>query len=336
MRVPSGTLPLLLVFLLSVVGAAGAHEWRERRMAVDEADHEWTLFENDRSELTVAFVCGMHARELLATRLCREWVATLRASLLGTCQPALRFAFLTAANPEGAHLAASSDRCHRGNARGVDLNRNFAPLPFSDESLPGRGAPPPKNASLDLENPGPWPMSEKETRAIDRALRSLWPVHVLFNVHWGTNALLAPYDAAWQAPPNGRDLLRFARWLAQAPVLGSEETGDEVVCSTGARAMYKSVGTLTDYAHYHLGVPLAYTLEAAFSNEINRQTSDCGRVFGLDGRSDPHWRAWYASKWEHLLRRLCSLSGDDLVALRPMVYPGNASSPDGVQKDRPL
>jgi hypothetical protein len=320
---PGPVLWALFSVVICLVAALPTPPWTERRMVVEEGDHEWTLFETPDSDMTVAFVCGMHGRELLSTRLCREWMRTLRAQ--ARCRPRLRFAFLPEANADGAHLARTSDACHRGNANGVDLNRNFPPTPFASKGPRGNSSQ--QLRVPDPENPGPRPMSERETRSIDRALRTLEPA-VLFNVHWGTNALLAPYDGSWRSPPNARELMRFARWMAQEPLGGREGDDEEAVaCSTGAHALYESVGTLTDHAHHNLGVPLVYTLEAAFSSAEGRRTSDCEAIFGLAGRCEADWKAWYERKWRALVPRLCELTDDDEAALRRMVA-------SRLQKDR--
>lgn len=80
---------------------------------------------------------------------------------------------IVASNPDGARAG------RRGNARGVDLNRNF-PYRWREQEPPGSGY-----------YQGPRPASEPETRALMRLIRKLEPaLTIWYHQPWGQ--VLAP------------------------------------------------------------------------------------------------------------------------------------------------
>jgi hypothetical protein len=250
----------------------------------------------------VVFVCGLHGRELQASELCERWLREIHDE--SGC-PLFEVVFLLDTNPQGALRALLGDPCYRGNGAGVDLNRNFPPI--SNASYGDR------EPDTRDEYPGPHPLSEPESQAIANELNRLRP-DLLFAVHWGTNAVLAPYDGTYESPINLRDHFRLAHWLTRYP-LSDPDSDAEVAISTGARGMYRSVGTLTDYAYDALGVPLVFTIEAALSSSLARKTNSCRQLF----RERPvDWEVWYNQHWAHLIRRLCRIRDQDHAELLRM------------------
>jgi len=241
--------------------------------------------------LRVMVVCGLHPREVVSPALCARW-----AALLAETPPArVRFVLATVQH------SFPADPCWRGNARGVDLNRNWPHIPMSTAS------------SVQLLNAAAAPAGEAETQALDAALREHAP-DILLAVHSGTNAVLTPYDSCDATPANWPDLLRLGRWLVAGGVCPQ--------CSVDAaprHLQYEASGTLTDYALHVLGVPLVLTLEV-----YENATAVAALVRSKDAPLDaalcralfvPPSMERVLAPWDEALRRLAQPSDDDYVEL---------------------
>ncbi len=141
---------------------------------------------------------GIHGEE-------GETTVALSRALRHLPEPSPHCAVVLAANPDGLV------RGTRGNARGVDLNRNFPTRDWSPEPVFHR-------STLDDErdvvlSPGDSPGSEPETRALMDLIRELEPETVV-----ALHAPLACIDDAEQGP--------LAHWLA-------EKTGMPLVPDVG-------------------------------------------------------------------------------------------------------
>jgi protein MpaA len=124
-----------------------------------------------------------------------ETAFALSRALRQTAEPSPHCAVVLAANPDGVIRAT------RGNARGVDLNRNFPTADWRPEPVAHR-------STLDdpqdvLLSPGAAPGSEPETRALIGLIEDLAPGTVI-----ALHAPLACIDDANQSP--------LGRWLAHA------------------------------------------------------------------------------------------------------------------------
>jgi hypothetical protein len=282
--------PLLRLAVLFAVGvvfvAAGVRA--ALAASASRAPHlDVKKFEKGAASLRATVVCGLHPRERVATALCTRWAAQLQRRY-HSMPRALNLTLITIVHRD----SALADECRRGNWRGVDLNRDW-PAPHSCGYVPeGR-------------------ISQAETRALYEVLYSNVP-DILLSVHSGTLAALVPYDCGSAAKPaNYADQLRFAHWLTDSRVpIGQAEQ----ILS------YRAYGTLSDFAHSHLGVPLVTALE------IYEFAGD-ERALPLGDECRPEWfspatanelEAVLAS-WDSALDKLLTLAdSDDAHTLRQM------------------
>lgn len=138
---------LICCLLWSLAGTATADERETIGRSLQGRPIVATVSGNADAPLRVLVVGCVHGDEPAGVRIARRLIAsaTPRRTALWVV-PSL--------NPDG--LAAGT----RGNARGVDLNRNF---PFDWRPLDG------------LEYSGPRPLSEPESRAAARLIRRIRP-----------------------------------------------------------------------------------------------------------------------------------------------------------------
>lgn len=159
---------------------------------------------------TTFVVAGIHAMEHVGVATA---VALLeRAAALGSPWRSQRLVVVPMANPDGfrqveSDLIGGARRFRRANARGVDLNRNFAA--FWDDNyylnrLLGR-----------IFSPGEGPLSEPETRAIDQLLASERPAYAV-SLHAFGEWIFTPYAGSRRPPPDHDRLVQIASAMAAA------------------------------------------------------------------------------------------------------------------------
>ena len=117
-----------------------------------------------KSECKLLVMAGIHGEEPETTFL-------LSRVLRAFDEPFDSIAFILCANPDGVALGT------RGNANGVDLNRNFKTQNFSTEKVGSRSI---LEAPRDtLLSPGAFAESEPETQALVALIETLNPASVL-------------------------------------------------------------------------------------------------------------------------------------------------------------
>lgn len=147
---------------------------------------------------TLLIHAGIHGEE-------GETTVALSRALRALAEPSPHCAVVLAANPDG--LARGT----RGNANGVDLNRNFPTRDWSGEPVRHRST---LDAPREVElSPGAAPGSEPETRALIALIDELEPAAVI-----ALHAPLACIDHAGSSP--------LAAWIA-------ERTGLPLVADVG-------------------------------------------------------------------------------------------------------
>jgi len=157
---------------------------------------------------TVFVLAGLHAMEHVgpATAL-----SLLRRAAEGAAPwSARRLVVVPVANPDGfcaveAMLARGGRGFVRANARGVDLNRNFA-IGWDDRYYLNRLLRP-------LFAPGAAPLSEPETRAIDQLVAVERPTYAA-SLHAFGELIYYPYAGSTDAPPDADRLAAVGRAMA--------------------------------------------------------------------------------------------------------------------------
>lgn len=193
---------------------------------------------------TILLVGGVHGDEpegVILAQECLNWLKTqtqLKNWLLIPCL-----------NIDGFNQKT------RGNAQGVDLNRNY----------------PSKNWSADYEqaryNPGPSPASENETQAVVELIKSFKPRLIIHCHSWQPCIVLSgPMD------------------LIEAQYL-SESTGYKIVPDIG----YPTPGSLSSYGWYDQKIPIICTEEQEHSDLKQtwpRFSTGLKKVFELNQDTD--------------------------------------------------
>jgi protein MpaA len=174
---------------------------------------------------TLLLFAGIHGEE-------PETTFALSRALRQLAEPSPHCAVVLAANPDGLI------RGTRGNAHGVELNRNFPTSDWQPNPVPHRSTlDDPRDVLL---SPGATPGSEPETQALIRLIEELKPGAVI-SIH----APLACIDDANASP--------LGRWLA-------DRTGLPFVQDVG----YPTPGSFGTWGKEH-GVPVI-TYEFAMTN----------------------------------------------------------------------
>lgn len=179
---------------------------------------EYPPLKNKRPKGRVLLVGGSHGDELASISVVFKWMQTLKKHHSGL----FHWHVIPLMNPDGALIKQQT----RGNANGVDLNRNFLTPGAQDQALQYWIERTHRN---ERRYPGDKPLSEPETRWLKQEIEQFQP-DVIISVH--APFRLIDYDA-----PN----------RSNAP----ERIG----------YLYKNLmgtypGSLGNYAGIHLGIPV--------------------------------------------------------------------------------
>lgn len=225
----------------------------------------------DEKTWHVLVVCGQHGRELVTSEICLD----LLYELMYSRGEGVVWHIIPVMNKVGRTQAENVQKngCWRGNANGVDLNRNF-PSWVSDEYRAKVRERIERN--LQDTNPGPFPGSEIETQAIMQILTDdEIRVDMVVNVHSGTETVGIPYDCCAQDRHPLYHQMVSAAQAAKRPMYEDPGEADEEArqkirrwlenLSVGQAShrtiLYESIGSLVDYAVGVARVPVGYTIE---------------------------------------------------------------------------
>jgi len=217
-----------------------------------------TVGESPGRRLRALILFGEHAREAITSEVALRVASALAGDAVGGDDPlrsraaALRsrveFALMPLVNVRGRRLFEGGDFCRRGNARNVDLNRNWR--------TPGWGGHETEHALHDC-NPGPAPFSEPESRAVAAWART-WRPDVFLCVHSGQLKLLTPLAHSFALPPHHEGHERVIRALnlrLRQPMPWSR------VGRASAGVGYVSRGTSLDWFYLSLNASAAFAFE---------------------------------------------------------------------------
>jgi carboxypeptidase T len=218
-------------------------------------------YEFGRADGPVVLLTGLvHAVELIGSVALLDFVRDAvhsRAALLRDA----RLVVLPILNPDSLHandarIAGGRRAFRRGNARGVDLNRNFPRIAPASSPSP-RGALSLFSGSRFRLSPyygGAHPFSEPETRAVRDVAREVKPV-VSIGFHSFGNLLLYPWGFTSKPNPRARAYERIGADFRRA-----QPRSRYAVMQ--ARDLYATSGDMDDWLDAELGT-LAFTLEVS-------------------------------------------------------------------------
>lgn len=226
-----------------------------------------------QSPIKLMFICGLHGREYATVSLCES----IHERLTRINDSRYQWLVIPEANPDGISIARDQGKsCHRGNSKGVDLNRNWPRIRDNIHDYWGE-------LKTWEVNPGSKPFSEYETTYLSKQIEQFAP-SLLFDIHTGDCGMLSPYQSIPQIPKNHREHMQISRWL-----LDEQLNFNLQQCKRGAgiTTLYQAVGTMIDYAYEILKVPIVFTLETFITEDANLRykptanltNAECQKVF---------------------------------------------------------
>jgi hypothetical protein len=246
-----------------------------------------TYDEGEATEATsrVLIDFGEHGREVITTEVGMAFLSALaspaaRASILSKFSvPAYVSSDLEEIlsrtiikvipmeNTNGRTLVEHGKLCERKNGRGVDPNRNWG-VDWGK-----------KEADYDPseEYPGKFPFSEPEAQLL-REIASAFKPDVFLNIHSGMEAMFVPWDHRLDIDYG----VNVNATLDMLNEINSKFCREACAVGSGGKQVgYLAHGTVTDYMHEVLGVPISSTWE--IYGDLNADFEDCWRMFNPIG-----------------------------------------------------
>ncbi len=238
-----------------------------------------------RGAPTILVVGGLHAMEHVGTLAALTLAERVAAGAASPAWRGRRLVVAPLANPDGFRAvqrarAAGSRRFMRANARGVDLNRNFA-AHWNDSHWLTRALP-------RVFAPGAGPLSEPETAALD-ALAAAERPSVVISLHAFGEWIYLPWAGSRASPPEQGAM------LALAGAATARQARPYKIAPLGQRSrLFVAHGAEIDHFHERFG---AWTF--LFEIGAGPRAADPGSWF------DPY--RWYTPREDLLQRDLDNL-----------------------------
>lgn len=239
----------------AVIAAAGGTETLVGHSVDGRALWRFDLGCRDAGAASVLFTALIHGNEVVGSIALLDVVQQLAGSG-ALASERRRFVLMPVVNPDG--FAATMERLRRnfpawrrGNANGVDLNRNFPEVLAAGEKRSWN----PLSGSSWRRSPwfrGPQPLSEPESRAVAEVAREVRPSLAL-GFHSFGQLLLHPWACRRGAHP------RQAEYRALGDAFLRGRSGSEFRLRQ-AVSWYPIVGNLDDWLDATFGT-LAFTVE---------------------------------------------------------------------------
>ncbi|CEO94393.1 Peptidase M14 carboxypeptidase A domain-containing protein [Plasmodiophora brassicae] len=237
---------------------------------------------SDHDKIRMVFVFGMHPRELITTEAALRLIRTLGITSCASFAGRLATSILQHAtidiipllNPDGRmRLERDGNHCWRGNANGVDLNRNF------DWEWGGPGSTAVRGSE---EYRGPSAFSESEAAGLrDLILTNNYTAVV--DVHSGEQQMFSAYvgteskSLGRNSSNHGKEQDVIRRVVRQRYI---RDGGVAHVANS-----YTADGTLLDWASGAAAVPFVFCVESY--GAIGTEDLGCLRQFNPDQRRVP-------------------------------------------------
>lgn len=225
-----------------------------KKHSIEEESNRLIYFvvekDSDSKKKTSFLLFGEHARELITSELslfliqslCRDNTYYDRDTI-DTILNENIIVIVPVANPKGRKAVEQGDFCKRTNENDVDINRNWS---YEWQ----------KSINDPEENPGDYPMSEWETKALDQ-LYDKFSFTTFMSVHSGTLGLGIPFAYKFS-------FLKAANELKEQENIVDQISGQYCDCPHGPMSdtiHYVSPGNCLDYAYSVKKVKYSFAFE---------------------------------------------------------------------------
>jgi len=213
-----------------------------------------SLAEDSKSKPTIFIVAGQHAREWNAIEIAQTYVANWTAA----GNPDANVVVVPVANPSGYNISKTVKRMQRGNASGVDLNRNFDA--HFKQSPPTYDKP---------WSSGPCAGSEPETKLL-LGVFERYPPTVVLNLHCYGRLIVVPHGWTTDLCPEYPFMYQCASKLQR----DLEQNMKRNYTVLPFRKLYEGHGCLIDWCYEHK--IFAFTVEFGASFKRHPPTIEHG------------------------------------------------------------